>query len=289
VEDPRGGDEGTSVFQFPAASRVGKREGRGREGGNRESFECVFSFLSSLFPFLEDVRRSRRLPVPFGYSDGHCDAGVRAGTVDCRQGAFLSLLLPFSRQYRFLNLTLTTLQMRGYRSLDFSDSASLRTTTTGVSFNSFTSTSSGSPLTPPRNTADVGNRAVMLLLGHDYELLTFSIGERQLVKRRYPARKSAVLTPPIVYFLIGDSPAIVDATNFPHPTCAGFVPPHKEGDSMYAVTSVLTPAGVAKMHGECLVVEGGAASVGGSSVQVNLLPGQDEDDEKVCDPVYRNL
>jgi len=178
--------------------------------------------------------------------------------------------------------------MRGYRSLDFSDSASLRTTTTGVSINSFPSSGSGSPLTPSRNPSDVGNRAVLLLLGVDYELLTFSIGERQLVKRRYPTRRSPVLTPPLVYFLIGDTPAILDATSWPAPTFPGFVPPQREGDSMYAVTSVLTPAGVAKMHGECLVSEGSVAtSIGGSSVQVNLMPGQDEsEDEKVFDPVY---
>lgn len=40
-------------------------------------------------------------------------------------------------------------------------------------------------------------------------------GERQLVKRRFPTRRSASLTPPLIYYLIGDTPAIVDITSWP--------------------------------------------------------------------------
>ncbi|GAA6036258.1 hypothetical protein JCM8097_006863 [Rhodosporidiobolus ruineniae] len=193
-----------------------------------------------------------------------------------------------------------SVKVRGYRSLDFSDTASLRTTTTGISFttslHSVQSSGSGGPLAPPRQSNDVGTRAVLLLLGHDYELLTFTLGTRQLVKRRFPTRRSPVLTPPVVFFLIGDTPSIVDATAWP-PTYAGMVPPleGKEGDSMYAVTSVLTPAGVAKMHGECLLVEAGGApsSVGtgpnASQVRISLTGPQgdeDDEDEKMVDPIY---
>ncbi|GAA5888275.1 hypothetical protein JCM6882_008565 [Rhodosporidiobolus microsporus] len=197
-------------------------------------------------------------------------------------------------------------KMRGYHSaLDpssslASDTASLRSSLTGVSIATTTassafSTGSGGPLAPPRQPGDAGLKAVLALLGVDYELLTFSIGTRQLVKRRYPTRRSPSLSPPVVYALIGDTPAIVDATSWP-PTHAGMVPPQYGEDSMYAVTAVLTPAGSGRMHGECVVSEGGgaASSVGsggganGSSVQVNLQQ-REGDEEKVLDRMYSGL
>ncbi|GAA6014529.1 hypothetical protein JCM10207_001636 [Rhodosporidiobolus poonsookiae] len=182
-----------------------------------------------------------------------------------------------------------SVKMRGYRSTGFStDAASMRTTTTGISVTSIHSTGSNGPLVPHRNPNDVGTRAVLGLVGCDYELLAYILGSSQVVKRRYPTRRSAVLTPPVVFFLLGDTPAIIDVTAAP-PTVAGWVPPHKEGDSMYAVTSVLTPAGVARMHGECVLVESGApSSAGGSSVQVNLQ-GMGDDGEKVFDPMYGGI
>ncbi|GAA5827829.1 hypothetical protein JCM11251_007692 [Rhodosporidiobolus azoricus] len=206
---------------------------------------------------------------------------------------------------------------RGYHSpLDplLSDSASLRSSLTATSLapstsssSAFSSTStSNAPLTPPRHPRDAGLKAVLALLGVDYELLTFSIGTRQLVKRRYPTRRSPTLTPPVVYALIGDTPAIVDATAWPV-TRTGTVPPQYGDDSMYVVTAVLTPAGQGKMHGECLVSEaggGGAASsagsgsgsgANGSKVQVDVgrpegaLGREEEEGEKMVDRMYSGL
>ncbi|GAA5960667.1 hypothetical protein JCM21900_005447 [Sporobolomyces salmonicolor] len=153
-------------------------------------------------------------------------------------------------------------KIHGYRSFDiFSETASLHTTATNHSASSIPS--SGSLLAPARNKDDVGTKAVMALLGADYELLSYAIGERRLVKRRYPTRRSPSLTPPIIYYLIGDSPVIADATSMP-PTTAGLIPPFKNGDSLYAVTSVLTPAGVCRLHGNCAIhpSDDGASSVG---------------------------
>ncbi|GAA5930755.1 uncharacterized protein JCM15063_002449 [Sporobolomyces koalae] len=158
-------------------------------------------------------------------------------------------------------------KVHGYQHADpMSDTASLHTTATQASMSSLQS--NGSLLVPSRNKHDVGFRAVMALIGCDYELLTYAIGERQLVKRRYPTRRSATLTPPLVYYLIGDTPAIVDVTSWP-PTAVGMIPPFKEGDSMYAITSVLTPSGIGKSHGLCMVVASGdgASSVGGSTLE----------------------
>ncbi|KPV72029.1 uncharacterized protein RHOBADRAFT_47212 [Rhodotorula graminis WP1] len=190
----------------------------------------------------------------------------------------------------------------GYRPHDaMSDTASLYTTTTAHSVSSIHS--SRSLLAPHRDKDDVGTRAVLALLGCEYELLTYTIGERELVKRRYPTRRSAALQPPGVFFLIGDTPAIRDCTTM-SPTASGMVPPHREGDSMYAVTSVLTPAGMARMHGNCtLGGGGGGTSVGAQSVQgvkVSLdaasqrsgAGGDDDDDDddgKGLDPMYSSL
>ncbi|BGP19838.1 hypothetical protein JCM10213v2_007969 [Rhodosporidiobolus nylandii] len=187
-------------------------------------------------------------------------------------------------------------KVRGYRSPDLllSDAASMRTTTTsaGVSLSSFASTSSGGPLAPTRNPSDAGTLAVLLLLGHDYELLTFALGTRQLIKRRWPTRRSPILTPPVVYFLTGETPAILDYTNEPM-TTAGWVPGEKGGDSMYAVTAVLTTMGVARMHGDCAVGGGGegagsaAGSAAGSQVNLGLAAnGEEEDEEEKMDPFY---
>ncbi|GAA5872743.1 hypothetical protein JCM1840_004506 [Sporobolomyces johnsonii] len=183
-------------------------------------------------------------------------------------------------------------KMNGYRSFDaFSETASLYTTTTNQSMSSIQS--SGSRLGPHRNKDDVGTKAVVALLGADYELLTYAIGERQLVKRRYPTRRSPSLTPPIVYYLIGDTPAIADVTSMPA-TTSGLIPPFKDGDSMYAITSVLTPAGVCRLHGNCVIhsSDDGASSVGVEPAgrrpsQVSVTLGQESED--VQDPRYRGL
>ncbi|BGP51425.1 hypothetical protein JCM10450v2_007367 [Rhodotorula kratochvilovae] len=176
---------------------------------------------------------------------------------------------------------------RGYRPLDaMSDTASLHTTTTAHSVSSIGST--GSLLAPHRNKDDVGTRAVLALLGCEYELLAYTIGERELVKRRYPTRRSAALQPAGVYFLIGDTPAIRDCTSMP-PTVSGMVPAHREGDSMYAVTSVLTPAGMARMHGSCVL----GTQQGAPGVKVSLdgtAHGDEEDgEEKVFDSIYTGI
>ncbi|GAA6007516.1 hypothetical protein JCM11491_004192 [Sporobolomyces phaffii] len=156
-------------------------------------------------------------------------------------------------------------KVHGYRHPDTcSDAVSLHTTHTHVSTSSLQST--GSLLVHSRNRDDVGFKAVISLLGCDYELLTYVIGERQLVKRRFPTRRSPSLSPPLVYYLIGDTPAIADVTSWP-PTTAGMVPPFKEGDSMYAVASVLTPSGTGKLHGQCVVTSSdGASSIVASSL-----------------------
>jgi len=185
----------------------------------------------------------------------------------------------------------------GYRQHDaMSDTASLYTTTTAHSVSSIHS--SRSLLAPHRDKDDVGTKAVLALLGCEYELLTYTIGERELVKRRYPTRRSAALQPPGVFFLIGDTPAIRDCTSM-SPTASGMVPPHREGDSMYAVTSVLTPAGMARMHGNCTLGGGGRGSVSAQSVQgvkVSLDgasqrsgAGDEDGDGKVLDPMYSSL
>ncbi|GAA5915576.1 uncharacterized protein JCM6883_004236 [Sporobolomyces salmoneus] len=150
-------------------------------------------------------------------------------------------------------------KVNGYHYPDaYSDTASLHTTQTRVSVSSLKSNES--TLVPSRNKDDVGFRAVMALMGCDYELLTYAIGERQLVKRRFPTRRSASLTPPLIYYLIGDTPAIVDITSWP-PTVAGMTPPFKEGDSMYAIASVLTPSGIGKLHGSCLIASSDSVSL----------------------------
>ncbi|GAA5842708.1 hypothetical protein JCM3766R1_005758 [Sporobolomyces carnicolor] len=155
-------------------------------------------------------------------------------------------------------------KVHGYRYPDaYSETASLHTTNTRASASSLQS--NGSILVQARNKDDVGFRAVMALLGCDYELLTYAIGERQLVKRRFPTRRSASLTPPLIYYLIGDTPAITDITPWP-PTTAGMIPSFKERDSMYAVTSVLTPSGIGKLHGQCVVASSdSASSISGST------------------------
>jgi hypothetical protein len=38
------------------------------------------------------------------------------------------------------------------------------------------------------------------------------------------------------------------------------IPPFREGDSMYAITSVLTPSGIGKVHGQCIVASSDSAS-----------------------------
>lgn len=96
--------------------------------------------------------------------------------------------------------------------------------------------------------------AVIALLGCDYELLTYTLGTRQLVRRRLPTRRSPSLTPAHVYSLIGDTPAILDVTAYP-PTMMRVTPKWKEGEEsgMYAVVSILGVMGTACFHGPCVV------------------------------------
>lgn len=78
------------------------------------------------------------------------------------------------------------------------------------------------------------------------------------------------------------------------------VPPFKEGDSMYAIASVLTPSGIGKLHGQCLITSSdGASSLGGMSSlslvdsistkgqKIDVKNGARDGDEKaVYDPVF---
>ncbi|BGP57996.1 hypothetical protein JCM8202_001766 [Rhodotorula sphaerocarpa] len=150
------------------------------------------------------------------------------------------------------------IQFHGYRCAEpvSDDTASVYTTTTRHSIASRLSvggsTHGGGSLAPSRLRDDAGTHAVTSLFGVDYELLTYSLGVREVIKRRVPTRRSPAMTPPIVYRLIGDTPAIRDCTEMP-PTTLGCTPPHREGGEMYDVTSVLTPRGLGMLHGRCLV------------------------------------
>lgn len=130
---------------------------------------------------------------------------------------------------------------------------------------------------------DVGIKAVHHLCGCDLELLTLAVGQscsptrqlcsshvlcadvfrlrhatagdRQLTKRKAGSRRAPALSPPVVYSLIGDTPAIRDVSGFPREATAlhNVVPWAEQGDTMMTVTSVLTPAGTNAFHGACLV------------------------------------
>lgn len=85
-----------------------------------------------------------------------------------------------------------------------------------------------------------------------------STGERQLVKRlpspsSSQRRKAPSLTPPLIYSLIGDTPSILDVTNYPV-TALRSTPPWKESD-MFAIVSILEPKGGNEWHGFCGVGE----------------------------------
>jgi hypothetical protein len=104
-------------------------------------------------------------------SDGDSYGRLRVGTMDLRQGK----VRDSSRFSCSCSETLRR-QVHGYRTCDsFSDMSSLHTTDTRVSTSSMRS--NGSVLVPSRNRDDVGFRAVMALLGCDYELLTYTIGK----------------------------------------------------------------------------------------------------------------
>ncbi|POY71575.1 hypothetical protein BMF94_5400 [Rhodotorula taiwanensis] len=149
-------------------------------------------------------------------------------------------------------------KVHGYHQADdMSDTSSLYTTHTRHSVSSRTSATGstihpGVVLAPHRNRDDAGTYAVTSLFGCDFELVTYSLGTREVIKRRVPTRRSPSMVPPIVYRLIGDTPAIKDCTSMPL-TTLGCTPPHRQGGEMYDVTSVLTPRGLARMHGRCLV------------------------------------
>lgn len=110
-------------------------------------------------------------------------------------------------------------------------------------------------LVTPGSSLDCGVRAVNSLYGYTYELLTYAIGQRQLVKRRTGTRRTPHLTPPLVYQLIGDTPAILDITSQP-PTHARWIVPWKENDPMYSVVSALTPFSSIEYHGVCRIGTG---------------------------------
>lgn len=102
---------------------------------------------------------------------------------------------------------------------------------------------------------DVGTKAVHALCGAELELLTLAVGDRQLTKRKAGSRRTPALSPPVVYALIGDTPAIRDVSTLPREATAlhAVLPWAPEGDTMFTVTSVLTPAGTNAFHGACLV------------------------------------
>lgn len=128
-----------------------------------------------------------------------------------------------------------------------SDAASVRTNDTGLTNASTTS------VQRMHDRNDVGDKAVLGLLGCDYELLTYTIGSKEVTKRRFPSRRTPSLTPPIIYAIIGDTPAIVDITGQP-PTITRRVPPWRDQeDTMYSVMSVLAPRGMTDFHGKCSI------------------------------------
>ncbi|GAA5990441.1 hypothetical protein JCM10908_007374 [Rhodotorula pacifica] len=181
---------------------------------------------------------------------------------DKEEEANLSMMILATLAYELAHYIFV--KVHGHHTSDaMSETSSLYTTNTRHSISSRASstgtTQTGMVLAPLRNRDDAGTHAVTSLFGCDFELVTYSLGTREVIKRRVPTRRSATLTPPIVYRLIGDTPAIKDCTAMPL-TTLGCTPPHRQGGEMYDVTSVLTPRGLAKMHGRC-VVHAGVAPV----------------------------
>ncbi|KAI5475611.1 hypothetical protein MNV49_001121 [Pseudohyphozyma bogoriensis] len=125
-----------------------------------------------------------------------------------------------------------------------SDTLSIHTTDTSQSYGSMSS------YRKVQDRRDVGDKAVLYLFGHDYELVTYTFGEREMIKRRYPSRRTPTLTPPIIYAIFGDTPSMTDATHC-GPTVPREVPGWKDPDD--SVMTVLTPAGAAEFHGLCLL------------------------------------
>ncbi|KAK4702549.1 hypothetical protein P7C70_g3668, partial [Phenoliferia sp. Uapishka_3] len=130
------------------------------------------------------------------------------------------------------------------------DGASMHTTDTRDTRGSQTSYGSLA-LVRPKNRQDVGDKAVIALFGCDFELLSYTIGDHQVVKRRYPSRRSPTMTPPIIYSIIKDTPAILDVTSHTSTTARTVPSWRDQNDTMYTVVSVLTPGGTSAFHGDC--------------------------------------
>ncbi|KAM0751223.1 hypothetical protein T439DRAFT_325372 [Meredithblackwellia eburnea MCA 4105] len=132
------------------------------------------------------------------------------------------------------------------------DRASIHTSDTRGSVSSLGSTAA---LFRKPNRQDVGDKAVLALFGCDFELLSYTIGEHQVVKRRAAARRSPTMTPPVIYSIIKDTPAIQDVTK-EGPTTPRTVPTWKDAhDSMYSVVSIISPSGFVDYHGDCTLGE----------------------------------
>jgi len=107
-------------------------------------------------------------------SDGDCDSRSWTSGLDLCQSERMWQRIVFARKRSSFSVPLS--QSHGYHYADaYSETASLHTTNTNASISSLKS--NGSILVQSRNKDDVGFRAVMALLGCDYELLSYAIGE----------------------------------------------------------------------------------------------------------------
>ncbi|KAM0786101.1 hypothetical protein ACM66B_006912 [Microbotryomycetes sp. NB124-2] len=133
--------------------------------------------------------------------------------------------------------------------------------------------SQNSILVSPRvNGNDVGVKAIQTMFGVLFELLTYAIGDRQVVKRRLPIRRTPVLTPPLIYTLIGDSPSIRDISNEP-PTHLRWLVPWKQHDDLNSVTAACSPISVPSFHGKCEIGSGaGVASTVAKTDAASTVP-----------------
>lgn len=170
------------VLSFPLHQELerAKSEGQQEEVANLNS--------ERLFPYCTPVRHAVLNVKSHEDSDDHRYGGLRTCAVDLRQGVRdRSAACRCSLTYRNFS---TSRQVHGYRYPDaYSETASLHTTNTRASASSLQS--NGSILVQARNKDDVGFRAVMALLGCDYELLTYAIGMSELVSCSLaPAYKS---------------------------------------------------------------------------------------------------
>ncbi|KAK4052290.1 hypothetical protein OIO90_004371 [Microbotryomycetes sp. JL221] len=150
----------------------------------------------------------------------------------------------------------------GYRPLTNSDDCSLRSSSTTqgggggtiVTNESMTSLNSSRSilLSNKLNNHDVGVKSVQLMFGVLFELLTYAMGDRQVVKRRLPMLRSAVLNPALVYGLLGDSPLIKDVSNEPV-THARWHVPWRDDDDLNVVVAASSPVSGGMFHGQCQV------------------------------------